>query len=79
MTLDLERLRASLLSEPLSGHFIQEDGAEDKPLTPAAVLFPIVIREGKQTVLLTQRTAFMLSSKRLYLSSRSSHSCSKLL
>ena len=59
MTLDLERLRASLLSEPLSGHFIQEDGAEDKPLTPAAVLFPIVIREGKQTVLLTQRTAHL--------------------
>jgi hypothetical protein len=27
MTLDLERLRASLLAEPRAGHFVQEDGA----------------------------------------------------
>lgn len=59
MTLDLERLRASLLSEPLSGHFVQEDGADDQSLTPAAVLFPIVLRDGGQTVLLTQRTAHL--------------------
>ena len=59
MTLDLERLRASLLSEPLTGHFVQEDGADDQPLTPAAVLFPIVLRDGGQTVLLTQRTAHL--------------------
>jgi len=59
MTLDLERLRASLLTEPLSGHFVQEDGADDQPLTPAAVLFPIVLRDGGQTVLLTQRTAHL--------------------
>ncbi|MBT9522194.1 MAG: CoA pyrophosphatase [Dechloromonas sp.] len=59
MTLDLERLRASLLSEPLSGHFVQEDGVDDQPLTPAAVLFPIVLRDGGQTVLLTQRTAHL--------------------
>jgi len=59
MTLDLERLRASLLSEPLSGHFVQEDGVDDLPLTPAAVLFPIVLRDGGQTVLLTQRTAHL--------------------
>jgi 8-oxo-dGTP pyrophosphatase MutT (NUDIX family) len=59
MTLDLERLRASLLAEPLSGHFVQEDGADDQLLTPAAVLFPIVLREGGQTVLLTQRTAHL--------------------
>ncbi|MBU1365753.1 MAG: CoA pyrophosphatase [Gammaproteobacteria bacterium] len=59
MTLDLERLRASLLPEPLTGHFIQEDGGADLPLTPAAVLFPIVLRDGGQTVLLTQRTAHL--------------------
>lgn len=59
MTLDLERLRASLLSEPLTGHFVQEDGADEQPLTPAAVLFPIVLRDGAQTVLLTQRTAHL--------------------
>jgi 8-oxo-dGTP pyrophosphatase MutT (NUDIX family) len=59
MTFDLERLRASLLSEPLSGHFVQEDGADDQSLTPAAVLFPIVLRDGGQTVLLTQRTAHL--------------------
>jgi len=59
MTLDLERLRASLLPEPLSGHFVQEDGVDDQPLTPAAVLFPIVLRDGGQTVLLTQRTAHL--------------------
>jgi len=59
MTLDLEHLRASLLPEPLSGHFVQEDGVDDQPLTPAAVLFPIVLRDGGQTVLLTQRTAHL--------------------
>lgn len=59
MTLDLERLRASLLPEPLTGHFIQEDGIDDQPLTPAAVLFLIVLRDGGQTVLLTQRTAHL--------------------
>lgn len=59
MTLDLERLRASLLSEPLSGHFVQEDGVDDQSLIPAAVLFPIILRDGGQTVLLTQRTAHL--------------------
>jgi 8-oxo-dGTP pyrophosphatase MutT (NUDIX family) len=59
MTLDLERLRASLLSEPLSGHFIQEEGVDDQPLIPAAVLFPIILRDDGQTVLLTQRTAHL--------------------
>jgi 8-oxo-dGTP pyrophosphatase MutT (NUDIX family) len=59
MTLDLERLRASLLPEPLSGHFVQEEGLDDQLLTPAAVLFPIVLRGGGQTVLLTQRTAHL--------------------
>jgi len=59
MTLDLEHLRASLLPEPLSGHFVLEDGVDDQPLTPAAVLFPIVLRDGGQTVLFTQRTAHL--------------------
>jgi len=59
MTLDLERLRASLLPEPLAGQFVHEDGAGDLPLTPAAVLFPIVLRDEGHTVLLTQRTAHL--------------------
>ncbi|WP_265944184.1 CoA pyrophosphatase [Dechloromonas sp. A34] len=59
MTFDLERLKASLLTEPLAAHFVEEDGAEQLTLTPAAVLFPIVLRDDKQTVLLTQRTAHL--------------------
>jgi len=59
MSVDLERLRASLLSEPADGDFVQEDGGEGLPLTPAAVLFPIVLRDAGQTVLLTQRTAHL--------------------
>ena len=59
MSVDLERLRASLLTEPPTGHFVQEDGALDQPLTPAAVLFPIVLRDDGHTVLLTQRTAHL--------------------
>lgn len=57
--LDLEHLRASLLREPLAGDFVHEDGADDQPLTPAAVLVPIVLRQNGQTVLLTQRTAHL--------------------
>lgn len=63
MGFDLERLQAALLPEPGEKHFIAEDGAQDLqregPLTPAAVLFPIVQREGGATVLLTQRTAHL--------------------
>lgn len=59
MNVDLDRLRASLLAEPKSGYFVQEDGALDQPLTPAAVLFPIVLRDDGHTVLLTQRTAHL--------------------
>lgn len=59
MSVDLDRLRASLLVEPTAGHFVQEDGAQDQPLTPAAVLFPIVLRDDGHTVLLTQRTAHL--------------------
>jgi len=59
MKVDIDRLRASLLPEPVSGHFVQEDGADGTTLTPAAVLFPIVLRDGGHTVLLTQRTAHL--------------------
>jgi 8-oxo-dGTP pyrophosphatase MutT (NUDIX family) len=59
MTVDLQHLRASLLAEPPTGHFVQEDGALNEPLTPAAVLFPIVLRDAGHTVLLTQRTAHL--------------------
>ncbi len=59
MTPDLEHLRASLLIQPQADDFVQEDGATDQILTPAAVLFPIVLREGGHTVLLTQRTAHL--------------------
>jgi 8-oxo-dGTP pyrophosphatase MutT (NUDIX family) len=59
MSVDIERLRASLLSEPQSGQFVQEEGADDQPLTPAAVLVPIVLRSAGQTMLLTQRTAHL--------------------
>ncbi len=59
MGFDLGQLRASLLPEPEAGSFVAEDGAHDLPLTPAAVLFPIVLREQGHTVLLTQRTAHL--------------------
>lgn len=59
MSFDIEHLKASLLAQPVAGNFIQEDGPEQAALTPAAVLFPIVLREGGHTVLLTQRTAHL--------------------
>lgn len=59
MNIDLEKIRNSLLAEPLEGHFVQEEGGEGLTLTPAAVLFPIVLRDGGETVLLTQRTAHL--------------------
>jgi 8-oxo-dGTP pyrophosphatase MutT (NUDIX family) len=59
MIVDLEKIRSSLLAEPLEGHFVQEEGGENLPLTPAAVLFPIVLRDGGETVLLTQRTVHL--------------------
>lgn len=59
MSINLDRIRSSLLAEPLDGHFVQEDGGEGLPLTPAAILFPIVLRDGGATVLLTQRTAHL--------------------
>lgn len=59
MNVDLDKIRNSLLAEPLDGHFVQEDGGEGLPLTAAAVLFPIVLRDSGATVLLTQRTAHL--------------------
>lgn len=57
--MDLTLLRASLLPEPLTGQFVQEDGVVNEPLTPAAVLIPIVLHDAGQTVLFTQRTAHL--------------------
>jgi 8-oxo-dGTP pyrophosphatase MutT (NUDIX family) len=59
MTLDWDTLRRSLLPEPLETQFVQEDGVEGLRLTPAAVLFPIVVHPAGATVLLTQRTAHL--------------------
>jgi 8-oxo-dGTP pyrophosphatase MutT (NUDIX family) len=59
MSVDLDKIRSSLLAEPLDGHFVQEDGGEGLPLAAAAVLFPIVLRDSGATVLLTQRTAHL--------------------
>lgn len=57
--IDLERLREVLASAPSRGVFAPEDGGEncaDVELTPASVLFPIVLRPHGPSVLLTQRT-----------------------
>jgi len=63
MSFDYAQLQAALLPAPLVTHFIAEDGMDSElaveALTPAAVLFPIIEREGGQTVLLTQRTAHL--------------------
>lgn len=59
MKMDVNLLRAALLPEPDPGEFVHEEGAQDLPLTPAAVLFPIVLRDDGHTVLLTQRAAHL--------------------
>lgn len=56
---DIENIRAVLLSQPAPGEFVVEEGAGEDGLTPAAVLFPIVVRPEGHTVLLTQRTAHL--------------------
>jgi 8-oxo-dGTP pyrophosphatase MutT (NUDIX family) len=58
-TIDLARLRKVLHPEPAPAVYILEDGVGDEALTPASVLFPIVLRPGEPTVLLTQRTAHL--------------------
>ena len=55
---DLVRLRSVLYPAPQPAAFCSEDGV-DQGLTPASVLFPIVLREREPTVLLTQRTAHL--------------------
>lgn len=56
---DLDRLRACLSREPEGQDPVLEEGLGDEALTPAAVLFPIVLRPESPTVLLTQRTAHL--------------------
>lgn len=59
MTVDLAHLQASLLLAPPVDEIVREEGAANELLTPAAVLFPIVLHEHGVTVLLTQRTAHL--------------------
>lgn len=59
MNVDLEYLKAQLLLTPTVGEVISEAGDDGALLTPAAVLFPIVLRADGYTVLLTQRTAHL--------------------
>ena len=56
----LGRVRAALLSAPNDADSVVESGAEARAdATPAAVLFPIVLRDSGPSVLLTQRTAHL--------------------
>lgn len=59
MSVDLAKIRCSLLAEPLEAQFVQDDAGESSLLTAAAVLFPIVLHDEGATVLLTQRTAHL--------------------
>lgn len=54
--IDLEYLRSVLHTHPARTVFVVEDGVGDEELTPASVLFPIVLRASGPSVLLTQRT-----------------------
>lgn len=56
---DLARIRAVVAPTPGKPAPVSEDGSESCPMTPAAVLFPIVLHENAPTVLLTQRTAHL--------------------
>lgn len=57
--IDFDLLRQVLHSEPSCTPCVLEDGVGDEELMPAAVLVPIVQRNGEPTVLLTQRTAHL--------------------
>lgn len=57
--IDLQRLRGVLYPEPSPAVFVLEDGVGNEVLTPASVLFPIVLRPGAPTVMFTQRTAHL--------------------
>ena len=54
--LDVDRVRAVLCAHPLRAVLVAEEGRGDADLKPASVLFPIVLRPGGASVLLTQRT-----------------------
>lgn len=54
--MDFERLRSVLSPIPSRTQFSAEDGVADAELTPASVLFPIVLRDSGPAVLFTQRT-----------------------
>ncbi|MCX8145209.1 MAG: CoA pyrophosphatase [Azovibrio sp.] len=54
--MDIERLQACLLSDPDQAPSEGDSGAAARPLTPAAVLVPLVPRPAGLQVLLTQRT-----------------------
>lgn len=56
---DFASLRAALAAEPRPATPSQAVGPEGERLLPAAVLFPIVLRDEGPTVLLTQRTAHL--------------------
>ncbi len=56
---DLDLLQASLLPIPGTHGSMQDDGHRGGAVTPAAVLVPIVLRDVRPTVLLTQRTAHL--------------------
>ena len=53
---DIGRLRSVLHPVPSHRIYFREEGVGDEKLTPASVLFPIVLRENGPSVLLTQRT-----------------------
>ena len=57
--IDLDRLRSVLQPLPSRSVFVVEEGVGDEELTPASVLFPIVLRPSGPSVLLTQRTAHL--------------------
>ena len=54
--IDPDSLRLTLHPAPYRAKFAAGEAVEDVPLTPASVLFPVVIREQGATVLLTRRT-----------------------
>lgn len=59
MRVDCARLRAILLQAPHQGEAVHEDWHDRVVLTPAAVLIPIVLREGGDTLLMTRRAAHL--------------------
>lgn len=56
---DIDRLRSVLHPVAEGSVDVAESGVGDEDLTPASVLFPIVLRESGPSVLFTQRTAHL--------------------